>query len=87
MSNLPESVECRLTHVLMVVTEWDRKQSTRKHYNPNAMAMYCEAVQGMREDLESGQVFRAALRNRFCGALLRKLGAKLEVSPPYASWE
>ncbi len=56
----------RLLHVL---TEYDRKQSTRRGYNIYALAHYMAALARIREDLAGGIETRRAITSHFCGQL------------------
>lgn len=57
----------KLTHAL---TEYDRKQSTRKYYNRYALPQYFGALQSVTEAVDGGQSLRKALTDNFCGRLL-----------------
>lgn len=58
------------TKILIALTEYDRKQSTKKGYNRFALGMYCQALQNTMAEIESGSTIRAALKHNFCGRLL-----------------
>lgn len=58
------------TRLAMAVTEYDRKQSTRKGYNSYALAMYLGAVQDACAMIEDGKSADSALRECFDDRLL-----------------
>lgn len=70
--------------LINIVTEYDRRQSTKKYYNHYALAQYCQAVSNTMEELSHGRSIEDALKACFCGALLRhivrKLGLTIELS-------
>lgn len=57
----------KITHA---VTEYDRKQSTRKGYSIYALSHYLGACQETATDVDSGIPLRQALTAHFCGRLL-----------------
>lgn len=57
----------KLVHTL---TEYDRKQSGKRGYNPYALAHYLGAVQRFDELVKEGKPTRQALCECFCGRLL-----------------
>lgn len=57
----------KLIHAL---TDYDRKQSTKRGYNMYALSHYMEAVHNIDADLAAGADLRAALCAAFCGRLL-----------------
>jgi hypothetical protein len=61
-----------ITHYKLVhaVTEYDRKQSTRRGYNVYALAQYLAAIERAEEMIEQGASLRFALAANFCGRLL-----------------
>lgn len=52
------------------VTEYDRRQSTRRGYNRWALPQYLGACTSAEEDIAAGKPVRAALVSNFCGRLL-----------------
>lgn len=56
----------KLTHA---VTEYDRKQSTRRGYNPYALSHYLGAVQQIETDVDAGADLRAAILDNLLGRL------------------
>lgn len=60
----------KLTHA---VTDYDRKQSTRKGYNAYALSHYLGACQEAMTRIEAGIPIRQALCHHFCGLLLDKV--------------
>ncbi len=68
-TSIPYSIEVRerLTHAL---TEWDRKQSTKRGYNPYALAQYLMAVDRVTNAMNCGVSVREALLDNFCDRLL-----------------
>jgi hypothetical protein len=57
----------KLSHA---VTEYDRKQSTRKGYNMYALSLYLGAVQNAETEADAGIDLRKALVHNFTGRLL-----------------
>jgi hypothetical protein len=70
-----DTTYARLT---MALTEYDRRQSKTRWYNPHALGIYLERAQNIRDDVNAGADFRAAIVAGFSGKLvdflLRKLG-------------
>jgi hypothetical protein len=62
-----EEITRRLTHA---VTEYDRKESSKKHYNRFALGQYFERIADIRADLDRGAEVRAAIVAGFTGRLL-----------------
>lgn len=52
------------------VTEFDRRASKRKGYNPYALGHYAKALQEVRLDVAAGATLRQALLVNFNGRLL-----------------
>lgn len=75
----------RLIHVL---TDYDRKQSTRKHYNRHALGIYFQRVDDICADIAAGADPRAAIVAGFTGSLLSAVlrGMKLE-KPTDSEWK
>ena len=70
-----------------IVTEYDRRQSTRKGYNRYALAHYCRAVDDVMARVDAGAPIEQALKAGFCGALLRHVAKKLDLTVEYKRWE
>ncbi|MGB0108572.1 MAG: hypothetical protein WBP52_08725 [Terriglobales bacterium] len=66
MSN---TIEMRFS-LVNAVTEYDRKQSTRKHYNRYALAQYLAAVEDVTNAVNCGSTRRDALVSKLNGRLL-----------------
>lgn len=60
------SVKDALIHA---VTEYDRKQSTRRGYNPHALGQYFQRIDLICADIGSGANVRAAIVAGFTGRL------------------
>jgi hypothetical protein len=60
------NIHFKLVHA---VTEYDRKQSTRKHYNIYALAQYLQAIERVDSEIPA-KGLRAALTGNFNGRLL-----------------
>ena len=58
--------------ILTVLVAYDRKQSTKRFYNPYALAHYCGALSRAMSAMELGSTPREALVSTFCGPLLDK---------------
>jgi hypothetical protein len=52
------------------VTEYDRKQSTRRGYNIWALPQYLGACEAAEADIAAGKPLRKAIVSNFCGRLL-----------------
>lgn len=61
------------TKLEMTVTTFDRKQSTRPGYNPNALAMYLTALDEVASLVADGKPLRWSLDQWFYGPLLTAL--------------
>lgn len=68
-ANEAEAIHFRLVHA---VTEYDRKQSTKKSYNRYALGMYLQAVQSVESWLgeDSRHTLRQAIVRYFNGRLM-----------------
>jgi len=51
------------------VTEFDRKQSTKKGYSPYALAQYFQAIERIAEDMANGFCVLDAIERNFIGRL------------------
>jgi hypothetical protein len=47
------------------LTDYDRKQSTRRGYNPHALALYFEALDDALAQAEKGKPINTALESMF----------------------
>lgn len=74
-----QEIRFRLTHAL---TEYDRKQSKKRFYNPYALGQYLLRLDSVCEDIEQGaeprQAILAAFNDRLLDVCLRAL--KLPIS-------
>ena len=73
--------------MVSVLTEYDRKQSTKKSYNRYALGHYMKAVGTVAEAIDGGAPLHEALKQGFCGSLLRHVAKRLGVTHEYAKWE
>lgn len=66
------------TRMVMAVTDYDRKQMSRRGYNPYALAQYLEAVEAIEKEISSGTTPRQAILNNLlaglCDVTLRAIG-------------
>lgn len=73
-TDMPQSEHDRLFKLrktlVSALTEYDRKQSKRKHYNPNALALYFAALDEAWEYYETNGDIVKALEMYFCGRVL-----------------
>ena len=58
------------TKLVHVLTEYDRKQSSKKHYNMYALPQYFNAAKKVQILHEKGNDLRLCFLNCFCGRLL-----------------
>ena len=49
------SLEWIKSRILHALTEYDRKQSLKKHYNPYALGIYCGALNDWENDSETSE--------------------------------
>jgi hypothetical protein len=59
--------------LLHELTEYDRKESTKRGYNRNALGIYMEALNSAMEHIDAGKDIRKVLVGHFCGRLLTKM--------------
>jgi hypothetical protein len=71
------------TKMLMIVTDYDRKQSTKKYYNHYALALYCDGIGRVMEERDRGAPLALALQAGVCGPLLRHIARKLKLNHEY----
>lgn len=55
--------------IVSAFTQFDRKASKRKGYNPYALAHYCKAGQNVERHVANGVPLRTAIIGCFCGRL------------------
>ena len=73
--------------LLNILTEYDRKQSTKRSHNPYAMGHYCRAIDGIMVAYEAGTPIETALKGELCGSLLRHVAKKLKLAVVYDKWD
>ena len=73
--------------MVSVLTEYDRRQSKKKSYNRYALGHYMKAVGTVAEAIDGGAPIHEALKQGFCGSLLRHVAKRLGVTHEYAKWE
>lgn len=77
------------TKLINAATEYDRKESKKKSYNRNALAIYLRMIDNVCQDIENGADVAEAIGRGFSGRLLTalakavKVGAKEHVSFSY----
>lgn len=64
---MDEKIRFKIVHAL---TEHDRKQSTKKGYNPYALGIYLDAVHHIDDCVKRGISLEDAICDAFCGRLL-----------------
>lgn len=55
------------------ITEYDRKESRKRYYNPHALALSLGRLRDVEEDIRRGASIRNALIAGFCGRMLDAL--------------
>ena len=73
--------------LLNILTEYDKKQSTKRNYNRYALAHYCRAIDEVMEAVDGGTSIETALKVGFCGSLLRHVAKKLGLTVQYGRFE
>ena len=73
--------------LVSILTEYDIKQSKKKSYNRYALGHYMKAVGTVAEAIGGGASLHDALKQGFCGSLLRHVAKRLGVTHEYAKWE
>ena len=72
------SIEIITARLVGALTEYDRKQSTKRFYNPHALGIYLERCEQVIADIERGASVRDAVMAGFSDRLrdhiLRALG-------------
>lgn len=59
--------------ILNAIVEYDKKESTKKHYNPHALALCCGSLQNGDIYVKEGKTLRQAMVKCFNGRLLDKV--------------
>lgn len=70
MNEVADKLHFTLVHT---VTEYDRKQSTKRGYNIYALSQYLNAIEVAEIRMEKGRTLREALVSSFNGRLLDRL--------------
>jgi hypothetical protein len=65
----------------LAATAYDRKQSTRRHYNPYALGQYLMRIEEVIDDIDRGTPIDHALAAGFTGRLLSHLARAAGVAP------
>ena len=73
--------------LLLILTNYDKRQSNKRGYNPYALGHYCRGIGEVCEALDNGEAIESALKKSFCGSLLRHIAKKLGVNHTYDRWE
>ena len=73
--------------LVMVLTEYDRRQSKSKNYNRYALALYFKAIENVETAIAAGKSLEDALPMAFCGPLLRYVAKKLGLTVEYSKWQ
>ena len=73
--------------LVMILTEYDRRQSTRKNYNKYALGQYFRAIENVEDAIMAGKSLEDALPEGFCGPLLRYIAKKLGLTVEYTKWQ
>lgn len=55
--------------ILTALTKYDQRQSTKKSYNPYALAHYCAGIERIKKHCDNGADLRLAILNCFIGKL------------------
>ena len=75
--------------IVSALISYDKKQSTRKGYNPYALPQYLAAVDNVESRMAKGYTLREAIiksyLDRLCDAVLRALGLEL-MTKDEAKW-
>jgi hypothetical protein len=71
------SLHARLDHY---VTEWDRKESTKRYYNAFALGIYLERAERVSKAVGNGERLSIALEQNFCDRLLTFLTKKFSAA-------
>ncbi len=58
------------SHLIHVLTDYDRKQSTKKHYNRYALGIYFQRADDICADIEKGAEPRQAICAGLTGSVL-----------------
>lgn len=68
--------------LVSAVTQYDTKQSKKKHYNLYALGHYLSRVDDIMKDIEAGADVREAVTAGFTGALLNTCLKSLKLQKP-----
>lgn len=63
----PDTIRLKL---LTALTQYDLRESKKRFHNPNALSLYCDALNHSMRLIEAGRTPRQALIGCFCGRLL-----------------
>lgn len=67
------NLHSQLDHIL---TQWDIKQSTKRGYNPHALAIYLRQAERIVESVNQGATISDAIDEHFCDRLAAMLHKK-----------
>ena len=67
------NLHSQLDHIL---TQWDIKQSTKRGYNPHALAIYLRQAERLAKDVAQGTTISDAIDAHFCDRLAAMLHKK-----------
>lgn len=59
--------------ILATITEYDRRESRKKHYNRHALGMYARGLQHIRAHVANGADLRDAILAEFVGILADRI--------------
>jgi len=68
-----DDLHFQLDHIL---TQWDIKNSTKRGYNPNALAIYLRQAERIVESVNQGASITEAIDQHFCDRLAAMLHKK-----------
>ena len=66
--------------LVFALTEWDRKESVKRHHNPYALGIYLARAEQIESDIASGADPAQAVAAGFSGPLLRFLQKRLALA-------
>jgi len=67
------NLHSQLDHIL---TQWDIKQSTKRGYNPHALAIYLRQAERIVQSVNQGATISDAIDEHFCDRLAAMLHKK-----------
>jgi hypothetical protein len=73
--------------LVLILTEYDRRQETKRGYNRWALGQYFRAIDEVDAAIVKGYPISRALKCGFCGPLLRYVAKKLGMDVKYERWE